>query len=53
MKFTVVGAGAMAANPKYGLNIWLVYLIVAFAAIIGDSINYEIGAWSTQLASLS
>ena len=44
----IFAASAMAANPKYGLNIWLVYLIVAFAAIIGDSINYEIGAWSTR-----
>ena len=47
----IFAASAMAANPKYGLNIWLVYLIVAFAAIIGDSINYEIGAWSTRAVS--
>ena len=38
----------MAANPKYGLNIWLIYLIVALAAILGDTANYEIGAWSTR-----
>ena len=44
----VFAAAAMAANPKYGLNIWLIYLITAAAAIIGDSVNYEIGKWSVH-----
>lgn len=44
----IFAASAMAANPRYQLNIWLIYLIVAFAAIIGDSVNYRIGAWSTH-----
>lgn len=42
----IFAASAMAANPKYNMNIWLVFLISAIAAIIGDSINYEIGSWS-------
>lgn len=44
----IFAASAMAANPKYQLNIWLIYLIVALAAIIGDSINYSIGEWSAK-----
>ena len=42
----IFAAAAMAANPKYGLNVWLLYIVAAAAAIIGDSINYEIGKWS-------
>ncbi|BAQ56877.1 conserved hypothetical protein [Lactobacillus acetotolerans] len=41
-------ASAMAANPRYQLNIWLIYLVVSIAAILGDSVNYEIGAWFTR-----
>ncbi|GAA3630117.1 VTT domain-containing protein [Lactobacillus hamsteri] len=44
----IFAASAMAANPRYQLNIWLVYLVVAIAAIVGDSVNYEIGAWSAR-----
>lgn len=44
----IFAASAMAANPRYQLNIWLVYLIVAIAAIVGDSVNYSIGEWSTK-----
>lgn len=44
----IFAASAMAANPKYHLNVWLIYLTVALASIIGDSINYHIGSWSAQ-----
>lgn len=44
----IFAAAAMAANPKYGLNIWLLYLTAAAAAVIGDSANYEIGRWSVN-----
>ncbi|MBD5431080.1 MAG: hypothetical protein HDR41_01195 [Lactobacillus sp.] len=44
----IFAAAAMAANSRYQLNIWLIYLIVALAAVVGDSLNYEIGAWSTR-----
>ncbi len=47
----IFAASAMAANPKYQLNIWLIYLIVALAAIIGDSINYSIGEWSAKASA--
>jgi membrane-associated protein len=36
-------AGALAALPSNDLNIWLLILIVACAAIIGDTVNFEIG----------
>ncbi|CCI85278.1 hypothetical protein FC52_GL001272 [Lactobacillus pasteurii DSM 23907 = CRBIP 24.76] len=44
----IFAASAMAANPRYHLNVFVIYLIVALAAILGDSINYEIGAWSAR-----
>ena len=44
----IFAASAMAANPKYGLDVWLIYVVVALAAIVGDTVNYEIGAWSTR-----
>ena len=44
----IFAASAMAANPKYHLNVWLVYITVALASIIGDSVNYHIGSWSTK-----
>lgn len=34
---------ALAAIPKYGLSPWLLALIFLVAAVLGDSLNYEIG----------
>ncbi|PZM86471.1 MAG: DedA family protein [candidate division SR1 bacterium] len=36
-------AGALAGNPENGVSVHLVWLIVFIAAVIGDSVNYEIG----------
>ncbi|MDF7638483.1 VTT domain-containing protein [Lactobacillus sp. ESL0791] len=47
----IFAASAMAANPRYALNIWLVYLTVLLASILGNSTNYEIGAWSRTAGS--
>ena len=44
----IFAASAMAANSRYGLNIWFIYFVVAIAAIVGDTVNYEIGAWSAR-----
>lgn len=38
-------AGALAANPDYGLNVWLIAALLMVAAILGDTVNYHIGRW--------
>lgn len=47
----IFAACAMAAIPKYGLNFWICYIIFLFAAVLGDTINYEIGNWSEHSGS--
>ncbi|BDR60103.1 VTT domain-containing protein [Lactobacillus xylocopicola] len=47
----IFAASSMAVNPKYNLNIWLIYLAVILAAVLGDACNYEIGAYSVQSGS--
>ncbi|HEY5563079.1 MAG TPA: DedA family protein [Clostridiaceae bacterium] len=39
----VFAASAFAARLSSPLNIWLVFLIFSTAAIIGDTVNYQIG----------
>lgn len=34
---------ALAGNPENGISVHLIWIIVFFAAVIGDTINYEIG----------
>lgn len=36
-------ACALAANEAYGLNIWVLFGVFFAAAVIGDTVNYEIG----------
>ncbi|MFD1428943.1 VTT domain-containing protein [Lacticaseibacillus mingshuiensis] len=36
-------ACALAANEAYHLNIWLLFAIFLAAAVLGDTVNYEIG----------
>jgi len=36
-------ASALAANEVYHLNIWVLFLIFLAAAVLGDTMNYEIG----------
>lgn len=38
-------AGAVAANPNSGLNVWLVCLLLSIAAVLGDTVNYHIGKY--------
>lgn len=47
----IFAAAAMSANPKYNLNIWLLFLVTVLAATTGDSANYEIGKWSVNSGS--
>ncbi|USS89773.1 VTT domain-containing protein [Fructilactobacillus cliffordii] len=36
-------AAALAANPQYGLNIWIFVFSFLIASILGDSLNFMIG----------
>ncbi|MFD1393188.1 VTT domain-containing protein [Lacticaseibacillus jixianensis] len=36
-------ACALAANEIYGLNVWILFAVFLAAAVIGDTVNYEIG----------
>jgi membrane-associated protein len=38
-------AGAFAAKPEFHLDVRLLFLLLAAAAIVGDTVNYWIGAW--------
>ncbi|HEY5527283.1 MAG TPA: DedA family protein [Candidatus Anoxymicrobiaceae bacterium] len=39
----IFAAAALAASPKHPLNIFLLWIILCAAAIIGDTVNYWIG----------
>lgn len=39
----IFAAQAMAVNPQYGLNPWITWGVAFLAAVLGDTINYEIG----------
>jgi membrane-associated protein len=37
--------GALASIPDSGLNLWLIAVLLLVAAILGDAVNYAIGAY--------
>lgn len=39
----LVTAGLLAANPDFGLNVWLLGCILSVAAIVGDTVGYAVG----------
>lgn len=39
----LVTAGLLAANPDFGLNVWLLGCILTVAAIVGDTVGYGVG----------
>jgi len=42
--------GAVAAVSAGGLDVWLLYLVVFAAAVLGDFVNYWIGrAWGRRI----
>ena len=38
-------AGAIAANPEFHLSVTTLFLLLSTAAIVGDNVNYWIGAY--------
>lgn len=38
-------AGAIAANPASGLNVWLLMALLFIAAVLGDTVNYHLGRY--------
>lgn len=39
----LVTAGLLAAQPTFGLNVWLLGAILSVAAVAGDTVSYAIG----------
>lgn len=39
----LVTAGLLAADPGFGLNVWLLGAILTVAAIVGDTVGYNVG----------
>src|SRR3982074_3261495 len=42
----IVTAGVLAAQPQFGLNVWLLGPLLTVAAILGNSLGYAIGRYS-------
>ena len=39
----LVAAGLLASQPGFGLNVWVMGVILSIAAIVGDTVGYHIG----------
>ena len=42
----LVTAGLLSARPQFGLNVWVLGLLLTVAAILGNSVGYAIGHFS-------
>ena len=42
----LVTAGLLATQPQFGLNIWLLGLLLTIAAIVGNTLGYAIGRYT-------
>ncbi len=42
----LVTAGLLSSQPQFGLNVWLLGLLLTVAAIVGNTVGYAIGWYS-------
>ena len=42
----LVTAGLLSAQPKFGLNVWVLGLLLTVAAIVGNSVGFAIGRYT-------
>ena len=42
----LVTAGLLATQPQFGLNLWLLGVLLTIAAIVGNSLGYAIGRYT-------
>jgi membrane-associated protein len=42
----LVTAGLLSSQPEFGLNVWLLGIILTLAAIVGNTLGYVIGKYS-------
>ena len=42
----LVTAGLLATQPRFGLNLWLLGVLLTVAAIVGNSVGYAIGRYT-------
>ena len=42
----LVTAGLLASQPQFGLNMWLLGLLLTIAAIVGNTVGYGIGRYT-------
>ncbi len=42
----LVTAGLLASQPQFGLNMWLLGLLLTIAAIVGNTVGYAIGRYT-------
>ena len=42
----LVTAGLLSAQPQFGLNLWLLGILLTVAAIVGNTVGYFIGKYS-------
>src|SRR5213075_1278683 len=42
----LVTAGLLASQPQFGLDVWVLGGLLTVAAVLGNSVGYEIGKYS-------
>lgn len=47
----IFAAAALSANAHAKLNVWILFILFLIAAVVGDSVNYEIGEHFSHYAT--